>query len=349
MASMRQRRARLQLVENGETGAEQSSRDRRGGDAGLLDAYSRAVVGAAETISPAVVKIDVHKRGSRGAGHAPAEARGSGSGFIFTPDGLILTNSHVAGGAAKIDVTLGDGRSVDADLIGDDPHTDLAVIKISASKLPSATLGSSRRLRVGQLVIAVGNPYGFECTVTAGVVSALGRSLRAQSGRLIDDVIQTDAALNPGNSGGPLVSSAGEVIGVNTAIIMPAQGICFATAIDTAKLVVGELLRYGRVRRGYIGVAGQNTVLSRRLVRHFELPAESGVRVISVEPGSPAREAGLEDGDLIVAWNGRPVTGIDGLHRLLGEDSVGRAIDVTVIRRTQKLEHTITPTELKER
>jgi S1-C subfamily serine protease len=210
-------------------------------------------------------------------------------------------------------------------------------------------MGSSRKLRVGQLAIAVGNPYGFECTVTAGVVSALGRSLRSQSGRLIDDVIQTDAALNPGNSGGPLVNSKGEVIGVNTAIIMPAQGICFATAVDTTKVVVGELLRHGRVRRGYIGVAGQNTPLSRRLIRHFDLDIESGVRVMSIEPGSPAREAGLEDGDLIVTWDGKPVTSIDVLHRLLSEESVGRDIEVSVIRRTQRLSRSIRPVELKDR
>jgi S1-C subfamily serine protease len=354
MAAVRHLRPQLQLVGNGESvGHEHAGAIDAGGDAELIDAYSRAVVGAAESISPAVVKIDVHKRaGSRagqGATDGSREARGSGSGFLFTPDGLILTNSHVAGGAAKIDVTLGDGRTVGADLIGDDPHTDLAVIKISGSKLPSATLGTSRSLRVGQLAIAVGNPYGFETTVTAGVVSALGRSLRSQSGRLIDDVIQTDAALNPGNSGGPLVSSKGEVIGVNTAIIMPAQGICFATAIDTAKVVVGELLRHGRVRRGYIGVAGQNTPLSRRLIRHFELPEESGVRVMSIEPGSPAREAGLEDGDVIVSWGGKPVGSIDGLHRLLSEESVGRSIEITLIRGTQKLTRTIKPTELRDR
>jgi S1-C subfamily serine protease len=202
---------------------------------------------------------------------------------------------------------------------------------------------------VGQLAIAIGNPYGFECTVTAGVVSALGRSLRAQSGRLIDDVIQTDAALNPGNSGGPLVSSRGEVIGVNTAIIMPAQGICFATAIDTAKVVVGQLLRHGRVRRGYIGVAGQTTVLPRRIVRYFDLPTESGVRVASVEPDSPAKAADLQDGDVIVAWDGKPIAGIDDLHRLLTEEYVDRSAEVTVLRRAHKLTRRVTPAELGPR
>jgi S1-C subfamily serine protease len=343
---------RLYLVDDPEPPAGVADGQRRPAesDGALLDAYSRAVVHAAETVSPAVVKIDVRKRspatvGSRG-GAEQRELRGSGSGFLFTPDGLILTNSHVAGGAARIEVTLSDGQSFDADLIGDDPHTDLAVIRISAPKLPTAALGSSRGVRVGQLAIAIGNPYGFECTVTAGVVSALGRSLRAQSGRLIDDVIQTDAALNPGNSGGPLVNSAGEVIGVNTAIIMPAQGICFATAIDTAKVVVGQLLRHGHVRRGYIGVAGQNATLARRVVRYFDLPAESGVRVMSVETHSPAADAGLESGDVIVAWDGKPVSGIDDLHRLLTEQYVGASVEMTVLRRAQKLALAIRPTEL---
>ena len=327
-------------------------RAREPDDEALLDAYSRAVVNAAEAVSPAVVKIDVVKRAA-GAGSRPdtqqRETRGSGSGFVFTPDGLILTNSHVAGGAARIDVTVSDGQRFDADLIGDDPHTDLAVIKISGPKMASATLGNSRRVRVGQLAIAIGNPYGFECTVTAGVVSALGRSLRAQSGRLIDDVIQTDAALNPGNSGGPLVDSSGAVIGVNTAIIMPAQGICFATAIDTAKVVVGQLLRHGRVRRGYIGVAGQNAPLPRRIVRYFDLAIEAGVRVMSVEAGSPASESGLEEGDVIVAWDDAPVPSIDALHRLLTEQYLGTSVEVTVLRRSEKLRRTIRPTELKAR
>jgi S1-C subfamily serine protease len=318
-------------------------------DDGLLDAYSRAVVHAAETVSPAVVKIDVRKRATASARNSaePREARGSGSGFVFTPDGLILTNSHVAGGASRIDIALPDGQRFDADLIGDDPHTDLAVIKISGPNLSTAALGSSRAVRVGQLAIAIGNPYGFECTVTAGVVSALGRSLRAQSGRLIDDVIQTDAALNPGNSGGPLVNSRGEVIGVNTAIIMPAQGICFATAIDTAKVVVGQLLRHGRVRRGYIGVAGQTAVLPRRTVRYFDLAAESGVRVMSVEAGSPAHAADLQEGDVIVEWDGKPVTGVDDLHRLLTEEYVGATAEVALLRRTQKLVRSIRPAELQ--
>ncbi len=355
MPRSQKRQPRLFLVDDPDPRAEapDTPRPRELSDDALLDAYSRAVVSAAETVSPAVVKIDVSKRATDAPGSRPAarqrEAHGSGSGFVFTPDGLILTNSHVAGGASRIDVALSDGQRFDAHLIGEDPHTDLAVIKISGPKLATAALGNSRSVRVGQLAIAIGNPYGFECTVTAGVVSALGRSLRAQSGRLIDDVIQTDAALNPGNSGGPLVNSNGEVIGVNTAIIMPAQGICFATAIDTAKVVVGQLLRHGRVRRGYIGVAGQNAPLSRRVVRYFDLPVESGVRVMSVETGSPALEAGLEEGDVIVAWDENSVPSIDALHRLLTEQYVGASAEVTLLRRAQKLTRTIRPTELKTR
>jgi S1-C subfamily serine protease len=320
-------RPQLFLVDdpNASASAPGANNARDPGDDALLDAYSRAVVSAAEAVSPAVVKIDVTKRAAGGTASRAGEARGSGSGFVFTPDGLILTNSHVAGGASRIDVNLSDGQRFDAQL------------------------GNSRGVRVGQLAIAIGNPYGFECTVTAGVVSALGRSLRAQSGRLIDDVIQTDAALNPGNSGGPLVNSGGEVIGVNTAIIMPAQGICFATAIDTAKVVVGQLLRHGRVRRGHIGVAGQNAPLARRVVRYFDLPVESGVRVMSVEPGSPALQAGLEEGDVIVAWDENPVPSIDALHRLLTEQYVDASAQVTLLRRTQKLTRTIRPTELLTR
>jgi len=343
------RRAHLTLVENASPDplAPMSRRPADHDDAALLDAYSQAVVSAAESVSPAVVKIDVRRRVRTPRG--TREAAGSGSGFIFTPDGLILTNSHVAGDALKLLVSFNDGQTAEADLIGDDPHTDLALIRVSGGKLPAVRLGSSRGLRVGQLAIAIGNPYGFECTVTAGVVSALGRSLRSQSGRLIDDVIQTDAALNPGNSGGPAVDSHGEVIGVNTAIIAAAQGICFATAIDTTKIVVAQLLRHGRVRRGYIGVAGQNISLPRRLVRHFELPVESGVRVMSVEAGSPAHAAGVEEGDVIVQWDAVPVAGIDDLHRLLTEAYLGRSAEVTVIRRAQKLARRIAPVELLAR
>ena len=343
------RSAHLTLVEDSSPDRTAPTSNGSAGDSDmtLLDAYSRAVVSAAESVSPAVVKIDVRRRIRTPQGRR--EVAGSGSGFIFTPDGLLLTNSHVAGGAQKLVVSFNDGQVADADLIGDDPHTDIALLRVSGSGLPAVTLGSSRGLRVGQLAIAIGNPYGFQCTVTTGVISALGRSLRSQSGRLIDDVIQTDAALNPGNSGGPLVDSRGEVIGVNTAIIAAAQGICFATAIDTAKIVVAQLLRHGRVRRGYIGVAGQNISLSRRLVRHLELPGESGVRVMSIEAGSPARTAGMKEGDVIVQWDGVPVAGIDDLHRLLSEDYLDRSAEVTMVRRAQKIARRITPVELAAR
>ena len=311
-------------------------------DGSLLDAYSNAVVSAADRISPAVVKIDVR----RNAKQHRSESGGSGSGFLFTPDGLILTNSHVVSGASEVGVSLRDGHSLDADILGDDPHTDLALVRVSGSKLPTVQFGTSRGIRVGQLAIAIGNPYGFECTVTAGVVSALGRSMRAYSGRLIDDVIQTDAALNPGNSGGPLSNSRGEVIGVNTAIIMAAQGICFATAIDTAKVVVGQILRHGRVRRGWLGIAGQNTPLSRRMVRYHELEIESGVRIASVESGSPAEKAGLREGDVVVSYDGMAVAGIDDVHRLLTETRVGQEAPIVVLRRGEKLVRPIVATEL---
>ena len=311
-------------------------------DGSLLDAYSHAVVSAADRISPAVVKIDVR----RNATQHRSESGGSGSGFLFTPDGLILTNSHVVSGASEVGVSLRDGQRLDADILGDDPHTDLALVRVSGSKLPTVEFGTSRGIRVGQLAIAIGNPYGFECTVTAGVVSALGRSMRAYSGRLIDDVIQTDAALNPGNSGGPLSNSRGEVIGVNTAIIMAAQGICFATAIDTAKVVVAQILRHGRVRRGWLGIAGQNTPLSRRMVRYHELEIESGVRIASVESGSPAEKAGLREGDVVVSYDGMAVAGIDDVHRLLTETRVGQEAPIVVLRRGEKLERPIVATEL---
>jgi S1-C subfamily serine protease len=320
-------------------GSEPAEPDRILADAPLLDAYSRAVVSAAERVSPAVVKIDVRR----------GDAASSGSGFLFTPDGLMLTNSHVVSGASRLEVSLQDGQRFDADILGDDPHTDLALIRVSGSKLPTVEFGSSRAIRVGQLAIAVGNPYGFECTVTAGVVSALGRSMRAYSGRLVDDVIQTDTALNPGNSGGPLTDSRGQVIGVNTAIIMAAQGICFATAIDTAKVIVGQILQHGRVRRGWFGIAGQNVALSRRVVRFHSLAQESGVRVSSIDSEGPARRAALEEGDIIIAYDGKPVAGIDDVHRLLTENHVGREAEIVVLRRGERLTRNIVPVELGTR
>jgi S1-C subfamily serine protease len=298
----------------------------------LLDAYSRAVITAAERVSPSVVYIEVQQPSSGRRANDRREARGgSGSGFIFTPDGFILTNSHVVHGAAKIEVTITDGSRYHADLIADDPDTDLAVIRINAPNLVPAQLGESQNVRVGQLVLAIGNPYGFQYSVTAGVVSALGRSLRARSGRLMDAVIQTDAALNPGNSGGPLVNSRGEVIGVNTAMILPAQGICFATSIDTAKFVASRLIRDGKVSRSYIGLAGQNVPIPRRIVRYYNLPVESGILVVSFEGNSPGRKAGLREGDLIVGFDGRSTAGIDDLHKLLTDERIGNKTSLLVI------------------
>lgn len=304
----------------------------------LLDSYSKAVIGAADKLSPSVVNIEV--TGDKRYG-------GSGSGFVFTPDGFLLTNSHVVHGASKIEVTLLDGRRGEAQLIGDDPETDLAVIRINAPNLIAADLGDSNKIRVGQLTIAIGNPYGFQYSVTAGVISALGRSLRSRTGRVIDNVIQTDAALNPGNSGGPLVNSRGEVIGVNTAVIMQAQGICFATAINTAKFVAGQLIKEGRVRRSYIGVAGQVVPLHRRLVRYHNLSVESGVFVVSTELDSPAAKAGVQEGDVIVAYDNLPIAGIDDLHRLLTDQKVGMQSTLTVIRGSEKFNLGVTPEEAR--
>src|SRR6266576_320522 len=318
----------------------------------LMDAYSRAVITAAEKVSPSVVYIEVQQpaRSRRGnTPRRPQEARGSGSGFIFTPDGFILTNSHVVHGASRIEVTVSDGRKYEADLIGDDMDTDLAVIRINAPNLVPAYLGEAQKIRVGQLVVAIGNPYGFQYSVTAGVVSALGRSLRAQSGRLMDDVIQTDAALNPGNSGGPLVNSRGEVIGVNTAMILPAQGISFATSIDTAKFVASRLIRDGKVSRSYIGLAGQNVPLPRRIVRYYNLPVESGIMIISYDDDSPAKKAGALEGDIIVGFDERPIAGIDDLHKLLTEERIGKRSLLTIVRGVDKLTIEVTPEEARGR
>jgi S1-C subfamily serine protease len=317
-------------------------------DDALLDAYSRAVITAAERVSASVLNLEVQQPSERVRGadpRLPQQARGHGSGFIFTPDGFILTNSHVVHNTAKIEATLTDGRRFQADLVGDDPETDLAVVRIESTNLVPATLGDSQTLRVGQLVIAIGNPYGFQCTVTAGVVSALGRSLRSRSGRLISHVIQTDAALNPGNSGGPLVTSQGQVVGVNTAIILPAQGICFAIAANTAKFVAARLIRDGKIRRSFIGVAGQDVPLQRRLVRLNGLEVESGVLVVAVEPQSPAEIAGVREGDVIVGYDDHAVAGIDTLHELLTEDKVGVKSVVTVIRRGERRILSIVPQE----
>jgi S1-C subfamily serine protease len=307
------------------------------GDDNLLDAYSQAVVQVAEQVGPSVVKIEVAGKNGRG--------QGSGSGFIITQDGFVLTNSHVVHGAERLNVVLADGRRPDAHVVGDDPDTGLAVVRVYAPLLRPVQLGNSKKTRVGQLAIAIGNPYGFQCTVTSGVVSALGRSFRANTGRLIDDIIQTDAALNPGNSGGPLVNSAGEVIGVNTAVILPAQGICFAIGIDTAKFVTAWLIKDGKIRRSHIGVGGQNVPLLRRVARFYQLPVSSGVLVISVAPGSPAARAGLREGDVMIEFNGQPIPSIDALHKLLTAETIGLESKLVVIRGAEKLELPIRPAE----
>lgn len=315
-------------------------------DGVLLDAYSNAVTMAADAVSRSVVKIGVFKKGGR---RGQQEGAGSGSGFIITPDGFILTNNHVVHGAERIEVTLADGRRPDAHLVGTDPDTDLAVIRVYAPNLEPVRLGDSNQLRVGQLAIAIGNPYGFQYTVTAGVVSALGRSFRAQSGRLMDDLIQTDAALNPGNSGGPLVNSRGEVIGVNTMVILPAQGLCFAIGINTAKYIAGWLIKDGAVRRSYIGVGGQTAKIHRRVVRHFNLPNETGMLVLGVEPGSPASRAGLREGDIVVEFAGQAIAGIDDLHKHLTGAQVGVQSPLTIIRHNEKLALEIMPEESQTR
>ena len=326
---------------NDDPGDLQQSASSAAEDLALFDAYSRAVIGAVDKVGPAVLHLQVSGR-KDGAG-------GAGSGVVFTPDAYVLTNSHVVSGARKIEATFPDGRVLAANLVGDDPDTDLAVLRLDGETPVFARLGDSRRLRVGQLAVAIGNPFGFQCTVTAGVVSALGRSLRAKSGRLIDSVIQTDAALNPGNSGGPLVNSAGEVVGINTAIIGMAQGICFSISAATVEFVAARLIRDGRVRRCYIGVAGQNVPLPRRVVRFHELARETGVRVQSTAADGAARAAGLVSGDIIVAADGIPVADIDELHRLMTEERVGRPVPFTVLRLSQKIEVLVTPRETPPR
>jgi S1-C subfamily serine protease len=309
-------------------------------DASLLDAYSAAVTGVVSRVAPAVAHVRVERKSrDRGA------REGSGSGFIITPDGYMITNSHVAGGASLLEVTLPDGRIVAAELVGDDPDSDLAVIKVGASGLSYVKLADSSAVKVGQIAVAIGSPYGFQHTVTAGIVSALGRSMRSQTGRLLDNIIQTDAALNPGNSGGPLVDSSGAVIGVNTAVILPAQGICFAIASNSAERVAIALIREGRIRRAYIGVGGQDTQIARRIVRHFDLAHESGVRVSTVEKNSPAAEAGVREGDVIVKFEDEDIASIDDLHRLLTAGRIGDEIGIALLRRDQCLLLRITPRE----
>jgi S1-C subfamily serine protease len=310
-----------------------------------LDAYSAAVTGVASAVGPSVVRIEVsgggHVRGRRRRRSTP----GTGSGFIFTNDGFILTNSHVVHGAPRIDVVLADGKRFRAELIGDDPDTDLAVVRIHGDDLVKAGLGDSQGIQVGQLVVAIGHPYGFQCTVTAGVVSGLARSMRARTGRLIDNVIQTDAALNPGNSGGPLVNPRGEVIGVNTAIIQQAQGLCLAIPINTARWVATRLIAYGRVKRSSLGLGGQDVRMPRALVRRHGLTANRGVFVAAVEDRGPADRAGVEEGDVIVGYDGEPITGVDDLHRTLTDERVGQRASITVLRADEMIEIDVVPSE----
>lgn len=315
-------------------------------DAELLDAYSQTVVGVARNVSDSVVQIKVDKPAGRQGGRRTGRPYGTGSGFIISSDGYIVTNSHVVNGAHNIEVNLQDGRHFTARLAGNDPATDIAVVQVSADQLSVARFGDSSRLQVGQLAVAIGNPYGFQYSLTAGVVSALGRTLRSESGRLIDDVIQTDAALNPGNSGGPLVDSHGRVIGVNTAVILPAQGLCFAVASNLAAYIVGKLIIEGKVRRGYIGIAGQMIRLNGQLVKRYQLDTNSGILVQQIEPDSPSYNSELRQGDVIIGFNGKAVHTIDDLHRFLDERSVNKAQELLVLRNHRKERVVVIPAEL---
>lgn len=323
-----------------------NSRHHSASDDQLLDAYSDAVVNVVEAVSPAVVNIDV-KRWVTGYRRSftpfTQEVQGNGSGFVFTPDGYILTNSHVVHGASQIQVTMSDGRTYEAENIGDEPDLDVAVIRIHTPNLTIAKLGDSQKVRVGQLAIAIGHPYGFQTTVTAGVISAVGRSFRSPSGKLIDNILQTDAALNPGNSGGPLVTSRGEVIGINTAIVMAAQGICFAVPINTAKNIIPALMRSEKPQRAYLGIGGQNVKLSQRMVLSHELATDSGIFVMYVEHNSPAEQAGLQDGDVIVGFNRQPLHSMDELQKLLTPRTIGVRSQLTILRHNRKLVLDIVP------
>ncbi len=319
----------------GEVRAEESS------DLELLDAYSRAVIGVVEAVGPAVVGISASRAASR---QNPIQAAG-GSGVVITPDGYVLTNDHVVHGAQQVEVGLSDGANLRAHLIGTDPATNLAVIRLAATSLPHATLGDSATLKVGQLVIAIGSPFGFQSTVSTGVVSALGRALRSQAGHLIENIIQHTAPLNPGNSGGPLVDSRGRVVGINTAIISMAQGIGFAIPTATARWVVSQLLQHGRVKRGFLGLAGRPRPLERRLARFYQLTSEHAVEAISVDPRGPAAHGGLKEGDLIVAINGLSVANVDDLHRFLAEWPLGEAVTLTIIRGSERRDLQVIPSE----
>ena len=315
-------------------------------DAALLDAYSRTVVGIAQQVSPSVVQIKVKKRVAPKQGRRRPQPFGTGSGFIISSDGYVVTNSHVVSQAVAIRVALQDGREFSGRLIGDDPATDIALLQIDGDNLRSVRFADSDSLQVGQLAVAIGNPYGFQYSVTTGVVSALGRTLRSQSGRLIDDVIQTDAALNPGNSGGPLVNSHGGVIGVNTAVILPAQGLCFAVSSNLAEYVIGHLATSGKVRRGYIGIAAQTVRLNPRWVKRNQHPVQSGVLVQNLEPDGPAYNSELQPSDVIIASADATIHSIDDLHRLLNGDSIGKSVALTVLREGKKQVVRVVPSEL---
>ena len=313
-------------------------------DVELLDAYSRAVITVVDTVGPAVVGITVRKSANT---HSP-EQQGAGSGVIIAPDGYILTNDHVVHGADAIWVTLQDGGSFEATTVGTDPATDLAVLRANGSGLPFATLGNSAAVKAGQLVIAIGNPFGFQSTVSTGVVSALGRALRSREGRLIENIIQHTAPLNPGNSGGPLVDSRGRVIGVNTAIIVMAQGIGFAIPADTARWVASQILTQGRVRRGFLGLAAQQRQLDRRLIRFHHLSGDYGVEVTSVDRQGPAGRVGIKEGDLIVLVNGQVTASVDDVHRILAEWPIGKPLPVVVIRGDERIEVSVEPAEARQ-
>jgi S1-C subfamily serine protease len=302
-----------------------------------LDPYSAQIVNAFERVGPAVVHVIALR--------ADGRPRGQGSGVIFTPDGYVLTNSHVVAGAARLRAAFTDGQVLDATLVGEDADTDTAVLRLAGNGLRFAELGSSATLRVGQLVAAIGNPLGFQCTVTAGIVSALGRTLRTGSGRNLESVIQTDAPLNPGNSGGPLVSGAGRVVGINTATIAPAQGICFAIGIDTAVWVATRIMRDGRVRRSRLGLSGQTVPIDTRVRRFHQLPAASGVLVLEVMSDGPAARGGLQNGDVVVAFDAEPIAGVDDLHRALTVERAGQEVALIVLRRAEKLSLMATPEE----
>ena len=330
-------------------GASTSPKEKRLGETSesngqLLDAYSRTIIDAVKEVGPSVVHVHVQLKANGSRQYQP-RAEASGSGVIITPDGYTVTNSHVVENAGSIDVSLADGSTFQANIIGQDKATDLALLRIlTDSNLPAARLGDSGQLHVGQIAIAIGNPFGFQNTVTAGVISALGRSLRSRTGRLIEDVIQTDAALNPGNSGGPLVDSSGQVIGVNTAIIQYAQGICFAIPVDTMRWVVTLLLRDGKVTRGFLGISGQTVPLPTKVIRYFNLPQQTGVQVINVVRGSPADNSGLKEGDVIISLSEQPITTVDDIHKLLTSDRIGKKLGVILLRDwTQKLEAYVTP------